>query len=150
MKLFTGILLLSCSCSSAMAADQCIRSLPDHRNGHWHYRYVAGEKCWYGPGAESIRLRQSYREDRRAGGAGGGAELGPRRQKEVMPDRPPAPVASLAAEEERDEPSDPTVRRVRVIPFTVPVSASRRIQQTFEELVDHCQVSASACEAFLH
>jgi hypothetical protein len=64
---------------------------------------------------------------------------------------PPTPVMSLAAniEEERDEPLDPTVRRVRVIPFTVPLSSSRRIQQTFEELVDQCRVSAAACEAFL-
>jgi hypothetical protein len=140
MRLVTGMLLLACS-SSAMAADQCIRSLPDHRQGHWHYRYQDGAKCWYGPGAESIRL--SRREDRE--------QLEPRRHREPERTAPPTPVASIAQyiEEEPDQPLDPTVKRVRVEPFRMPLSSSRRIQQTFEQLVDACQLSIEACERFV-
>jgi hypothetical protein len=134
------LLLASCS-TGAIAADTCISSLPTHREGHWHYRYVAGEKCWYGPGTDRIQI--SRRHDR---------DLAPRRDREPDQTAPaPTPVASIAAniEEEADEPMPPpAVKRVRVIPFTVPLSPNRRLQRTFEELVDACQMSVDACEAF--
>lgn len=140
MRLFTAVFVLASCSTGALAADQCIQSLPSHRDGHWHYRYVGGEKCWYGPGAESIRLSHRKRDLE---------ELAPRRRH---PDQtaPPTPVVSLAAniEEERDEPLEPAAKKVRVVPFTVPLSTNRRLQRTFEELVDACQMSVDACEAF--
>jgi hypothetical protein len=151
MKLCTGILLLVSCSTSAIAANQCISSLPSHRQGHWHYRYVDGEKCWYGPGAESVRVESSRTESVRLSRRHQDRDLGPRRRDPGQM-APPTPIVSLAAniEEERDEPLEPSVKRVRVVPFTVPLSPNRRLQRTFEELVDACQMSIDACEAFTH
>ena len=136
----TAIAIAFCLTSgAAVAADTCIETLPEHRSGYWHYRYVNHQKCWFGPGAEKIARRDPEHK------------MLERRRIPAAPHTAPVPIESVAAniEEEKDEPIEPTVKRVRVIPFTIPPSPSRMIQRYFDELDDRCQVSVTACEDFL-
>jgi len=148
----TAITLLFClSSGAAMAADQCIRELPEHRSGHWHYRVINGQRCWEGPDDHRAERRQARLRalpaaiDRTAPSV---------REAQQAGAKTPTPIQSVAEaiEEERDEPFDKNniaPRRIKVIPFTIPPSPSRMIQRYFDELVDQCQVSTAACEAFL-
>jgi hypothetical protein len=118
---FFATLALLTFCASAQA--ECFKTLPKVRTGHWHYRYVNGDKCWFGPDAP--RQQQQH------------AELGQRR---------PTPIEPLAVEEEwGPEPTAAPPTHAKIIYVSKPPSVSRRIAQTFEELVTRCQDDLNAC-----
>lgn len=120
------------------AYAECFKTLPSERErtGHWHYRYVKGEKCWEGPGYHRRDISaapQSTKDVLRAG------EVASRVKT-------PTPIEGLPVEEEPEagaSPSAPT--RVKIIPITNPPSVSRRIQRFFEELATRCQDDIRAC-----
>ena len=125
------------------AAEVCIHSLPTHREGHWKYKYVHGEKCWFGPGG-------------RGGGPSSQEATSRHRQKTNPAERkrliPPTPVEDIAAgiEEEVPDPALYEARRVKTFPIIRPPNASRRIDAVFDEFVRRCEASTEWCDGFWH
>ena len=142
MKLAIGVTALAALIGSAQA--ECIRELPKHRTGYWHYRYEHGQKCWFGP--NMVKQSERVATDLPA--------LSHRRHKTsddpISDSKRPIPIPSISKEieEEIPEPATFAARRVKIFTVTNPPSVSRRIEDAFEDYAKRCEVSLDACRAF--
>jgi hypothetical protein len=111
--------------------------LPTHREGHWKYKYINHEKCWFGPGAD----RHSQKDDGDR----------PRRERK-RPQTPPAPVQSIAdgIEEEVPDPALYAARRVKVFEVKRAAPLTNRIDDVFNDFVRRCETDIKACDGFGH
>jgi hypothetical protein len=124
---------------SVSAAEICIHNLPSKREGHWKYRYVNHEKCWFGPGAGRSSTGSQGESNR------------PRRAERKRP-APPAPVESIAdaIEEEVPDPTLYNARRVKIFAVKREPPPSSRIDAVFNEFVIRCETDIRACDGLKH
>ncbi len=122
---------------SVSAAEICLHNLPSKREGHWKYRYVNHEKCWFGPGTGHSSSAQESDRSRRA-------------ERKRPPT--PAPVESIAdaIEEEVPDPALYNARRVKIFAVRRERPPSNRIDDVFNEFAIRCETDIRACDGLKH
>jgi hypothetical protein len=133
---------------TAAQASSCIKALPENPVGHWHYRYVDGEKCWFGPSGHAATSQDrgdtasKHRDISRRSPANTPAE--------ESPSKAPVPIEAIAEAPLQSEPVSPLPfapepTRVKTLTVKPPLTARQRIEEVFDALVKRCEKDLNAC-----